>query len=153
MPCRLIRGNFPIQRTFSRLVPLFLTWISPVNVPLFFPYIKSRMIFAITQTSVLTFILAAICMPFLPVSITRPALKLVRPAANLNGLPINATRFAGILSPFALFSSSASSNQNEMSAPKVQKSNNEWQAQLSPQQVSPASSSQRSRPNSGPRAL
>lgn len=55
-------------------------------------------------------------------------------------------RYAGIFSPFALFSSSSSSSSSagqqavntdsEMSGSAVKKSESEWQAQLSPEQVS-----------------
>ena len=88
------------------------------------------------RASVLLSVLAIICMPFLPAYITRSANYLVRPAANTNRLPVNATRLAGLASTFAFLSSSAISKQEAMSAPKVQKSDSEWMAQLSPQQVS-----------------
>jgi len=41
---------------------------------------------------------------------------------------------------FGLFSTSAANNTPEMSQPKVQKSDSEWMAQLSPEQVRSASS-------------
>lgn len=73
-------------------------------------------------------------MPFLPVSIIRPALQLLQPTTKVNSFPITATRLAGFTSPLALFSSS-SARTGEMSAPTVQKSESEWQAQLSKEQV------------------
>ena len=92
------------------------------------PLLRDRIIFIV--------LLAIICMPFLPQSLIRPATNLIRPTVDLRRLPRNATRFAGFISPLALFSSSSSKQQNEMTTPKVQKSDSEWVAQLSPAQVS-----------------
>jgi hypothetical protein len=72
-------------------------------------------------------------MPF----IARPLINVTRTV--ITSTPLRA-RAAGISLPFALFSSSASNsqnqnqNQNTMSG-SVQKSDSEWQAQLSPEQV------------------
>lgn len=93
------------------------------------PFLRKRIAFIVV-------LFATICMPFLPQSITRPAINLIRPTANLSHFPRNATRFAGFISPLALFSTSPTKQQNDMAAPKVKKSDSEWVAQLSPEQVS-----------------
>jgi len=80
---------------------------------------------------ILSLVIAIICMPL----IARPLLNASR--TLIANTPIRA-RAAGISLPFALFSSSSTpqqqnQNQNGMSG---QKSDSEWQAQLSPEQVS-----------------
>lgn len=87
------------------------------------------------------------CMPFLSTHTLRTiASTTTRPIRSLRPIPAQA-RLGGITLPFAaLFGSSAAQAQssksnsgNEMSGqPKVQKSEGEWQAILSPEQVSPA---------------
>ncbi|CAD6571644.1 MAG: hypothetical protein TREMPRED_000333 [Tremellales sp. Tagirdzhanova-0007] len=89
-------------------------------------------------------------MPFLPQSLIRPATNLIRPTVDLRRLPRNATRFAGFISPLALFSSSSSKQQNEMTTPKVQKSDSEWVAQLSPAQFRVLRQKGTERPGSSP---
>jgi hypothetical protein len=79
----------------------------------------------------LSLIFAILCMPF----IARPLFNASR--TLIANTPIRA-RAAGISLPFALFSSSSTpqqqnQNQDGMSG---QKSDSEWQAQLSPEQVS-----------------
>lgn len=88
------------------------------------------------------------CMPFLSTHTLRTiASTTTRPVRSLRPIPAQA-RLGGITLPFAaLFGSSATQTQssnrgisgNDMSGqPKVQKSEGEWQAILSPEQVSPA---------------
>jgi hypothetical protein len=83
--------------------------------------------------STLVLILAIVCMPF----ISRPLINASRTV--IASTPFRA-RAAGISLPFALFSSSSTSqkqnnqDQNTMSG-TTQKSESEWQAQLSPEQV------------------
>lgn len=77
-------------------------------------------------------------MSFLP-TVTRSAAKLARSSVPLRLVSpaTRATQLSGITLPFALFGTSASNN-NEMTEPKVKMSESEWQAKLSPEQVSAA---------------
>jgi hypothetical protein len=81
----------------------------------------------------ISLIIAIICMPF----IARPLFNASR--TLIANTPIRA-RAAGISLPFALFSSSSTpqqQNQNQnQDGMSGQKSDSEWQAQLSPEQVS-----------------
>jgi hypothetical protein len=92
------------------------------------------------------------CMPFVSThtlrTIASTSTRSLRPVRPIRPLPAQA-RLGGITLPFAaLFGSSAAQTQiaksnsgnHEMSGeqPKVQKSEGEWQAVLSPEQVSPA---------------
>lgn len=83
------------------------------------------------HTTVFTLILAIVCMPY----IARPLISATRSVITRS--PLRA-RAAGISLPFGLFASSSSSPQQNQNSDNmsVQKSDSEWQAQLSPEQVS-----------------
>lgn len=77
-------------------------------------------------------LLLAICMSFIRPAYTRQLINTLRsPALRANP----AVRASGFTLPFALFGTSASKS-NEMSDHPVKKSESEWQAILSPEQVS-----------------
>ena len=81
---------------------------------------------------VICFLILLVCMPF----ISRPIINATRTASlNLRSRATATTTAAG----FALFSSSSASKQNQNQNQQkmgVEKSESEWQAQLSPEQVS-----------------
>lgn len=76
------------------------------------------------------FFILIVCMPF----ISRPIINVTRTASlNLRSRATATTTAAG----FALFSSSSSSSKPNQQKMGVEKSESEWQAQLSPEQVIP----------------